>query len=426
MGNPPTELIRCARAIASGEERNDYAFVVRDGTIADAGDFKTIHERNREVPARAFPADRLVIPGLINGHSHAYQILLRGWADDMPFEQWRDEALYRIVPKLAPEDVYWVFVAAFSEMLAAGITTVVEFFYLNGGGNAHAEAVINAAEATGMRLVLARAWMDNPKAPAEFRESVDQARTRTLELRAKYPPSTICVAPHSLHGASEEMLRAAARFAREEACDLHIHVAERPDPAGQISALDRLGVLSERTVAVHAIHVTEEEKDVLASRGARVVYNPTTNLYLGDGIADVSGFRRRGIPIGLGTDANVKPSILGEMRAASYLQKIRCRNGQALGAVAAYRMGTLDGARAVGVLAGDLTAGAASAADFIVLDASGVDPWSPARNAVVYRAEAHWVRATFVNGRRVYAGQPSPLALAARSELAALARRLQL
>lgn len=415
-------MIRCSRALVGGAERNDYAFVVRAGEIVDAGDFHAVHERHGEAPARAFPADRLVVPGFVNGHSHAYQILLRGWADDLPFERWRSEALYRVVPKLTPEDVYWVFVAAFGEMLAAGITTVVEFFYLNGYGNAHAEAAIRAARATGVRLVFARAWMDNPQAPEAFRERAEIAAERSRELREQHPEIAICIAPHSLHGASEPMLRAATAFARDEGCDLHIHVAERPEPAGQVLTLERLGMLGDRTVAVHVIHVNAEERELLARRGVRVVHNPSTNLYLGDAIADVVGLRERGVTIGLGTDANVKPSILAEMRAASYLQKLVRNDGAALGAAAAYEMATTGGAKAIGIQAGDLVPG--NAADFVVLGAGAIDPWSPPVNGLVYRTEDAAVQATFVGGRRAYTGEPSALTREGRRETAAILRRL--
>ena len=94
------ELVRCARALVSGETRHDYAFVVRDGRIAASGDFLEVRDMARELEARSFPPDRLVVPGFINGHSHAYQILLRGWADDWPFAKWRSDALYRVVPRL--------------------------------------------------------------------------------------------------------------------------------------------------------------------------------------------------------------------------------------------------------------------------------------------------------------------------------------
>ncbi len=426
-----SELVRCARAIVSGEQRSDYAFVVRDGEIAASGNFLDVRDRARDLEARAFPADRLVVPGFINGHSHAYQILLRGWADDWPFGKWRSDALYRVVPRLTPEDVYWTFVAAFSEMLAAGITTVAEFFYLNGAGNAHAEAAIAAARDTGIGLVFARTWMDAPYAPPEFRETIELAAKRTRELIERYPDANVCVAPHSLHAASPEMVRAAAEFAGELRCMLHVHVAEGPYEgeetlrqfgATPVVLLDRLGALNERTVAIHAIYVSEEERALIAQRGARVVHNPVTNQYLGDGICDVAGLLSLGVPVALGTDADIKPSLIDEMRATALLQKLRRLDAAALDAPTAFVLGTKTGARALALRAGDLTLGAR--ADYVVLDAAKIDPWARPLNELVYRGEDAWVQATFVRGRRCYAGEPSPLARAAGDAVAAIAKRL--
>jgi 5-methylthioadenosine/S-adenosylhomocysteine deaminase len=426
-----SELVRCARAIVSGELREDYAFVVRDGAIAASGDFLEVRDGARDLEARAFPADRLVVPGFINGHSHAYQILLRGWADDWPFAKWRSDALYRVVPRLTPEDVYWTFVAAFSEMLAAGITTVAEFFYLNGAGNERAEAAIAAARETGIRLVFARTWMDAPYAPPEFRETIGLAATRTRELFERYPDANVCVAPHSLHAASPEMVRAAAEFARELDCMLHIHVAEAPYEGKEtlrhfgttpVRLLDRLGALNERTVAIHAIYISEEERALIAQRGARVVHNPVTNQYLGDGICDVAGLLAAGVLVGLGTDADVKPSLIDEMRAAALLQKLRQLNAGALDASTAFALGTTTGARTLAIAAGNLQPGAR--ADYVVLDASKIDAWASPLNELVYRGEDGWVQATFVDGRRRFIGEPSPLARAARDAVAAIAKRL--
>lgn len=425
------ELIRCARALVGGQERDDYAFVVEGGVIALAGKYGEIAARARDCEARAFPADRLVVPGFVNGHSHAYQILLRGWGDDLPFATWRSDALYKVVPKLTAEDVYWTFVAAFSEMLAAGITTVAEFFYLNGDGNERAEAAIAAARETGIRLVFARTWMDADYAPPEFRETVELAAARTAELKERFTDANVCVAPHSLHAASHGMIRAAAAFAREYDTLLHVHVAEAEYEGAEtlakhgatpIALLDRLGALDDRTVAIHAIYITEEEKRLLADRGARVVHNPMTNQYLGDGTCDLVGLRDLGVRVGLGTDADVKPSIVDEMRAAALLQKLHARDGAAFAARDAFALGTSLGAEVLGVPAGDLVEG--NAADFVVLGADGIDPWSPAVNAVVYRGEDGWVQATFVGGKRVYFGEPSAIARKAREELASIARRL--
>ena len=425
------ELVRCARAIANGVERRDFAFAIRNSTIVAAGDFSELKHEHGDLTARSFPHDRLVVPGFINGHSHAYQILLRGWADDRTFASWRSDALYKVVPQLTPDEIHWIFIAAFSEMLAAGITTVAEFFYLNGAGNAHAEAAIAAAKETGIRLVFARTWMDAEYAPPQFRESIDDAVARTDALRAKYPWANVCVAPHSLHAASHDMIRSAAQYARANDCMMHVHVAEAQyegqetfDKFGAtpIELLERLDALDERTVAIHAIYITEAEKKLLAHRGARVVHNPMTNQYLGDGICDVTGLQELGVTMGLGTDADVKPSLIEEMRAATLLQKIGRLDGSALGARTAFALGTSQGARALNIAAGDFAPGLA--ADYAVLDASRIDEWTPAINGVVYRGEDSWVQATFVGGARVYTGERSLTATHAHTKLKEIANRV--
>ena len=147
-----------------------------------------------------------------------------------------------------------------------------------------------------------------------------------------------------------------------------------------------------------------------------------TNQYLGDGICDASGLQALGVTMGLGTDADVKPSLIDEMRAAALLQKIARLDGSAFGARAAFDLATAQGARALGLMAGDLIAG--YSADYLVLDASNIDPWSPDVQAIVYRGQDAWVQATFVNGARVYTGEPSPAAQHARVKIKEIANRV--
>lgn len=401
-------IVRCARALEGARERSDFAFAIEGERIAAVGTYAEVARRFPDAQIRSHGSEVAVVPGLVNGHSHAYQILMRGWADDLPFARWRSDALYKIVPQLSPEDVYWTFRLAFDEMLAAGITTVAEFFYLNGAGNAHAQNAIRAAQDAGIRLVFARTWMDADYAPPAFRESIAQAQQRTQALMSEFPETHICVAPHSLHAASRDMIRAAAQFSRERDCMLHVHVAEAPYEGAQtlerfgatpISLLQHLEALNERTVAIHAIYITEEEKRMLAHAGARVVHNPMTNQYLGDGICDVSGLQQLGVTMGLGTDADVKPSILDEIRAASLLQKVARLDGSALEAKTAFSLGTAQGAQALRVDAGEFREGAY--ADYLAIDVTGMDPWIPLCNQIVYRSEAADVRETYVGGRRV-------------------------
>ncbi len=403
-------IVRAERALVDTQERTDFCFAIQDERIAAIAPFEELRERFLDASVRDYGEGVALVPGFINGHSHAYQILLRGIGDDLPFARWRDEALYTIIPGLSPEDVHRTFAAAFREMLAGGVTTVAEFFYLNGNGNAHAEAVIEAARETGIRLVLARCWMDAPAAPEAFRESIDTAAKRTRELMANFPDANVCVAPHSVHAASFDMIRAAGEFAREADCRLHIHLAEAAYEGEQtakqsgmtpLRLLESLGVVDERLVAVHAIYLDADEKKALADARASVIHNPVTNQYLGDGICDVTGLLDLGVPVGLGTDANVNASILDEMRAAALLQKLARRDAGAFDAVRAFRLATSLGAKALGVDAGDFRVGAY--ADYAVVDLNRLcAPTSPLVNALVYRAQAGVVRETYVNGARAF------------------------
>ncbi|MDQ6932121.1 MAG: amidohydrolase family protein [Candidatus Eremiobacteraeota bacterium] len=429
-----SEIVLCARALVKGLVCTDYAFAVEDGRIIAAGDVASVRRDYPQHPTRSFDSSTLVVPGFVNGHSHAYQIMLRGWADDLPFEQWRREALYRVVPRLSPDDVYWVFVAAFSEMLAGGITSVAEFFYLNGKGNAHAEAAIRASMDAGIRLVFARTWMDASDSPTAFTESIDQAIGRTQALIEQFPATTICPAPHSLHAASPSMIREAANFARARSLPMHVHVAEAGYEGQRTIAefgrspvrlLAHLDALFPGTVLIHGIYVDEDEKDAIAQAGASVIHNPMTNQYLGDGICDITGYRRRGVTVGLGTDANVNPSILSEMRSAALLQKVKKCDASALAARDAFAMGTWEGSAALRAPTGDLQVG--SVADYCVVDRTSIDLWSPALNALVYRANSSWVHKTFVGGREVYSvAQDSKLIRDARAALAQVAQTLDL
>jgi 5-methylthioadenosine/S-adenosylhomocysteine deaminase len=400
-------VVRAALAVVNAEQREDFCFAIEGERIAAIAPFETLRERFPDAAVRMHGDGVAIVPGFINGHSHAYQVLLRGTGDDLPFARWRTEALYKIVPALSPQDVRRTFASVFREMLSNGVTTVVEFFYLNGSGNAHAEAAIQAARETGIRLVFARCWMDATAAPDAFRETIATAEERTRELMTQFPDANVCVAPHSVHGASPEMIRAAGEFSREAGCRLHIHVAESSSEVEQTVAqhgmtplrlLESLGVVNERLVAIHAIHVDAPEKKMLADARASVIHNPVTNQYLGDGICDVAGLLELGVPVGLGTDANVNASILDEIRAAAFLQKLARHDAGAFDAVRAFRLGTSLGAQALGVDAGDFRAG--SYADYAVIDLERLNPpASPLVNALVYRAHSDAVCETYVGGK---------------------------
>ena len=278
-----------------------------------------------------------MLPGTVNAHNHSFQSLLRGFGDDLPFLEWRDKALYRFSPRLGREGVYTGALFAFAEMALHGVTTVCDFFYINDGGNDNARAVIAAARALGMRVVMARCFYDWDGAPKQYRETVVQAHNDYLQLHNEFAGARdvlVCPAPHSLHGASEEMIRAGADAARRTGTRWHIHLAEEKyqvDDARKVygttplRAIDKMGLLGEDMVAVHGCWFDADERAMLAERGAKLAYNPNSNMFLGDGITDVVDLVKRGARVALGTDggcSNSRVSVFDEMRACALLQKV--------------------------------------------------------------------------------------------------------
>ncbi len=325
-----------------------------------------------------------VVPGTVNCHGHAFQSLFKGFADDRSFESWRDEVLYPFSERLDEEAIYTGALFAFSEALLAGTTTTVDFFYLHDGGNANARAVIRAARDAGIRLVLARAFydLDAPTAaPGRYRESATESAARCKELAAEYrddPLIFVQPAPHSLHAAAPSTIGAALEVANELQVPCHLHLAEAAYERDQVEArygttpvrlLQREGLLHERLVTIHTVWADDEELAMLAGAHVGVVHCPGANAFLGDGVARVPEMLQRGIRVALGPDggcANNRQSIFDEMRTAGLMAKARLTDGGALGAAAAFEMGTKAGGDLLGLPVGGLEAG--NYADALGLD----------------------------------------------------------
>jgi 5-methylthioadenosine/S-adenosylhomocysteine deaminase len=372
-------------------------------------------EAPTEAQVVALPG-RLLLPGGVNAHNHSFQSLLRGLGDDLGFMGWRDRVLYPCSRRLDARGIGLGAAFAFAEMLRHGITTVVDFFYLQAGGNAHAEAAIAAARRVGIRLVLARAFYDWAGAPPEYRETPAEATLRCRELMARCagdPLVAVQPAPHSLHAASPEMIRAGAEVAAAAGVPYHIHVAEYRAERAEIEArhgttpvrhLDRLGVLGPQTVAVHCVWLDEGEIALLAERGAAVAYCPSSNMILGDGVTRLREMRTAGIRVALGTDGgctNNRLSIFEEMRMAALLQKVTHLDGAAFTAGDAFALGTRGGAEVLGLPVGEIAAG--RLADLVALDLGhpSLHPPHDLISSVVYALSAQAITDVWVHGRRV-------------------------
>jgi 5-methylthioadenosine/S-adenosylhomocysteine deaminase len=386
--------------------RRDWAVTIANGRITAVG------PRADGASVTALPG-RVLLPGGVNAHTHSFQSLLRGLGDDLDFMSWRDRVLYPFSRRLTTRGIETGAAFAFAEMLRHGITTVVDFFYLQGGGNANAEAVIRAAKRVGIRLVLARAFYDWDGAPAEYRETPAEATARCRALMAAFagdPTVTVQPAPHSLHGASPEMVRAGAEVAEAAGVPFHIHVAEyraeREAIAGRhgltpVRFLDKLGVLGPRLIGVHCVWLDEGELRLLAERGARVAYCPSSNMILGDGVTRLREMRALGIPVALGTDGgctNNRLSIFEEMRMAALLQKVTHLDGTAFTAEEAFRLGTVGGGEVLGLPVGEIAPG--RLADLVALDLGHPSLHPPLRllKNIVYALSPQAITDVWVHG----------------------------
>ncbi len=376
----------------------------------------------REVPAEAEVDDwghAAIVPGTVNSHGHAFQNLLKGFSDDLPFESWRDDVLYPFSDRLDGDAIYAGALFAFAEALLAGATTTVDFFYLHDASNANAERVIEAAKDIGIRLVLARALYDPDaptKAPARYREPARDAAQRCRDLADDYlddPLVHIQPAPHSLHAASPETIRVALELAESLDAPCHLHLAEASYERAQIEErygatpvrlLHREGLLNERLLAIHSVWVDDEEMDLLAASGAGVVHCPGANAFLGDGMARVPEMLSRGIRVALGPDggcANNRQSVFDEMRGATLVAKAQARDGSALDARTAFRMGTEAGADLLGLPAGRLAVG--SFADLVGLDSHDLSLQPPGQleRHIVHSMQPTAIANVMVGGRVV-------------------------
>lgn len=387
------------------------------GQILAIGAQELLNTQYPEVPVVKWP-DRLLMPGTINVHAHAFQHLARGRGVDQPFLTWRQEALYDLTAHLDPDALYLGSQLAFLEMLEAGITTVAEFFYQHGHGIDSDRAVIQAAKDVGIRLVLARTFYDWEGAPAAYRETIGEAidRTETLSQEtAGDPLVAIHVAPHSLHGASDAMIKEAYALARKLAVPCHIHVAEESFEVDEVRArtgrtpvghLADLGVLGPDTIAVHLVCLTDEDIDWVASTGTRWAYCPSSNLFLADGIAPLPQLMASGVVAGLGTDggcSNNRANLFEEMRMAALLHKGFARDATIVGYHQVLQMGTAGGAELLQIPTGRLDPGLQ--ADFIGIDLThpSLIPWTEKTLAanLVYAMQPDAVAEVVVGGRTV-------------------------
>ena len=351
----------------------------------------------------------LIMPGLVNAHTHAAMSLLRGVADDLPLDQWLNRYIFPSEAKHAgPEFVYVGTCLSAVEMALNGVTTFADgYFYM--------ENAAQAAMDVGLRAVVAQGILDVPTpdtpVPGSWRQRVaaflSGAPADSLITRALF-----C---HSPYLCSAETLKAARTLTREHGILLFCHVSETAQEVAEsrrqhgvrpVEHLHRLGALGRDFVAVHAVHVSDAEREMLAKSATGVVHCPESNMKLASGAAPVQDLLDKGITVAIGTDgpaSNNNLDLLEEMRSASLMAKLITGNPQALGARTVLRMATTDGATVLGMedRIGSLEPG--KLADLIVIDLNRphLTPLYDPISHLVYAARGTDVRHVMVNGRWV-------------------------
>ncbi|MNM10255.1 8-oxoguanine deaminase [compost metagenome] len=423
-------LYKADLVYSGGQFQPDFAVCTEEGLIIEAGARLALEAKYPNATVYNWNGKAL-LPGTVNAHNHSFQSLLRGIAVDQPFLEWRDRALYRYTPFLDEEAIYTGALFAFAEMLKYGVTTVCDFFYVHNGGTACDEAVIRAAGDLGIRLVLARTLYDWSGAPSAYRETVEEAVSRTRFLAVKYQGNqmvSIQPAPHSPHAASPEMIKAGSRLAEELDTPFHIHVAEERFEVEETLAkyglrtvpyLDRLGVAFDRMIAVHLVWLEPDEIALLGAKGAGLAYCPSSNMFLADGVTDIPGLLKAGVRVSLGTDgacSNNRISVFEEMRMCSLLQKVNRLDGTCIRAEQVYHMGTRAGGELLRLPVGEIAAG--MAADFLSVDLGDLSllPGGTVLPQVVYSMQPTAIRDVVVGGRTIV--QDGKLQTVRESEIA--------
>jgi 5-methylthioadenosine/S-adenosylhomocysteine deaminase len=334
--------------------------ILEDGAIAVKGD--TILEvGTRAKIEAAYPAathidarNHLVLPGFINGHTHAPMTLLRGLKDDVTLDVWLKNYIFPAEAKNVTEDfVRWGTRLAAAEMIRGGVTTFADMYYFE-------DAIAEETKAAGMRGILGESWLDFP-VPDNKNEAEAAAYTEKFLKRWQGDPLIhAAVAPHSIYLCSQKTLHDVQALAQKYHAPILIHVAEikkelddslAKNGATPVQYMNRIGFLGPDVVAAHCVWVDATDRKLLAEKGVGCVHNPGSNTMLASGVAPVIEERAAGVAVGLGTDgpsgSNNDLDLMEEMDLAAKLQKITKMDPRALGAKAVVEMATIDGAKAV-------------------------------------------------------------------------------
>ena len=397
----------------AGVTLKDHAIAVDKGTIVAI--LQQSEAQHRFIPRETVRLpDHILIPGLVNLHTHAAMTLLRGLADDLPLMEWLNGHIWPAEAKhVSPQFVHDGTRLACAEMLQGGTTCFNDMYFFP---QAAAEAALRA----GMRAAIGLIAIDFSTA---YATDIDDYLAKGMALRDELRDETLlsfCLAPHAPYTVGDKSFGRILTLAEQCQLPIHLHlhetvqeVSEAQSQSGQrpLARLQQLGLLSPSLIAAHAVHLTSDEMAMLAAHGCSVAHCPSSNLKLASGIAPVADLVDQNINVGLGTDgaaSNNRLDMFMEMRLAALLAKARSGRANVIGAHQALHMATLGGARALGLdkRIGSLLPG--KAADLCAINIGKIPlvPCYDPASLIVYSAGREQVSDVWVAGiQRIKGGQ---------------------
>lgn len=390
---------------------------VKQGSIAEVGEGSPATIANDEEIIDG--AGCVLMPGLVNAHTHLYQVLLRAVWEDLPLLPWL-KRIYGAAQVLRPEHFHAGTMLGCIEAIQSGVTTLCEHNFLNPHPECAFET-IRAIQESGLRAVFARTIMDTGEiVPECVKENPDQAFRHVETILAGNRNSerlSFMTGPNTPPlNTTPELLKEIRRFADEKRIGISAHVAESKSvveftqqehgKSGVVEFLDDFAIPGRDSIFAHCVHISDNEIQILLERGTSISHNPVSNMMLGDGVAPVVALLRSGVNVALGTDgaaSNHSQDLFETMKTASLLQKVHHQNPGIIDPYAVLHMATAGGARALGLSSSSGTIDVGKRADLILirLDAVHNQPVNDLFSQLVHCAKASDVQTVIVDGRVV-------------------------
>ncbi|SBV90511.1 5-methylthioadenosine/S-adenosylhomocysteine deaminase [uncultured delta proteobacterium] len=406
----PCSIVVTARYLLQNAREpivRDAAAAIKDTRILALGKASDIL-REYAPETRLDMGESLLMPGLINGHTHASMSLLRGVADDLPLLIWLTEHIFPREKKLDPESIGLGAALACAEMTRFGVTAFADMYLAE-------NAVFDAAASSGLRMLGGEGIFAFPSPGYNTEDEAFTLLREQVDRWKDHPRIRVAVMPHAVYTTTPDLLARCRDTADALGLSLHIHLAETRHETDEcrknhcktpLRYCADLGLVTSRTTIAHGVVFDDEELDLLAASGACVVHCPRSNMKLASGVARVPAMLAKGIPVGLGTDGAASSNNLNmfqEMAAAALLHKVHNEDPTVVAARDAIAMATIHGARALhwpGL--GELRRG--GPADVIAVDMTppNMRPVHSPTSNIVYAATGAEVRLTMVDGEILY------------------------